>query len=76
MDLSLQPWSSIDGQIEVVQEGGFYKYLYGNFSNRAEAERKRLEYQRAGFPSAFTVYYREGKRIKQEEALKALKKNP
>lgn len=75
MDLSLQPWSSIDGQIEVVQEGGFYKYLYGNFSNRAEAERKRLEYQRAGFPSAFTVYYREGKRIKQEEALKALKKN-
>lgn len=68
MDISQEPWTSVNGQIEVIQEGGFYKYLLGNFKSTGEAERNRLNYHKLGFSGAFTVYYKDGKRISQQEA--------
>lgn len=67
-DLTIEPWSNVNGAVEEVQEGGFYKYLIGNFSSAADAEIKRLDYHRLGFTGAFTVYYHNGKRINQSEA--------
>lgn len=68
LELNVEPWSNVNGAIEVVQEGGFYKYLIGNYHSAAEAEKQRLDYHRLGFTGAFTVYYLKGKRIKQSEA--------
>lgn len=68
LDISLEPWISVNGQIEVIQEAGFYKYLLGNFKNTAEAEKNRLNYHKLGFSGAFTVFYKDGKRISQQEA--------
>jgi N-acetylmuramoyl-L-alanine amidase len=68
LDISQEPWTSVNGQIEVIQEAGFYKYLLGNFKTTGEAERNRLNYHKLGFSGAFTVYYKDGKRISQAEA--------
>jgi len=75
LDITEEPWTSVNGQIEVIQESGFYKYLLGNFKTTAEAEQNRLNYHKLGFSGAFTVFYKDGKRISQNEARTFIEKN-
>jgi len=55
VDLSVMPWLSIDDEIEVIQEGGYYKYYSGNYKSKGIAERERLNVQKLGFSNAQVI---------------------
>lgn len=48
-------------------EDGLYKYLSGTFINKEIAKEHRLAMIEAGYEGAFMVYFKEGKRLNQEE---------
>jgi outer membrane protein OmpA-like peptidoglycan-associated protein len=48
-------------------EDGLYKYLSGTFINKEIAKEHRLAMIDAGYEGAFMVYFKEGKRLNQEE---------
>ncbi len=51
-----------------IKAGSFNKYALGNFASLAEAKKFRREIVRLGFRGAFIASYRNGERIKIEEA--------
>lgn len=58
-------FKSYRGKVNCYQGGGVlkYKYCYGDFATRAEAQRKLSEVRRT-FKDAFVVYYSNGKIVK------------
>ncbi len=59
-----------DAPLEVAfykDEDGLYKYLSGTFTNKEIAKEHRLRMIEEGFEDAFMVYFKEGKRLTQEE---------
>lgn len=65
-------WLNLNYQIEVVEESDYYKYQIRNFFGFQQASYARKEIQRQGFPDAFIVPYKNGERIRLEEAKKEL----
>ncbi len=51
------------GKISIKTENGMYKVLYGSFSSKEEAFKKREELNSKGFAS-FVVAYQDGNRVK------------
>lgn len=51
------------GKVKINQENGMYKVLYGNYSSKEEALKKREEAIAKGF-DAFVVGYQDGVRVK------------
>ncbi len=58
-------FKSYRGKVECYVGGGAlkYKYCYGTFATRAEAQRKLVEVRRS-FKDAFVVHYKDGKIVK------------
>lgn len=59
-----------DAPLEVAfykDEDGLYKYLTGAFTNKEIAKEHRLRMIEEGYEDAFMVYFKEGKRLTQEE---------
>lgn len=55
-------------QFQEVKKGEFYKYALGAFSNLEEAQQFRKELVKLGFNDAFIGSYKNGKRVRIEEA--------
>ena len=56
--------------ISVSSEGSLYKYMYGETTNYEEAKRLLSDAKSKGFPSAFLIAFRNGKKVSVKEALK------
>jgi len=52
------------GKVKIAEENGMYKVLYGNFSSKEEAFKKRDEVVSKGFADGFVVSYQDGVRVK------------
>lgn len=72
VDTSNNKWRDTGYLIEVVQEDNLYKYQARNFSNLQQAFEARLLLQARGFPDAFIVAYKNGKRISMDQAKREL----
>ncbi len=72
VDTSNSRWRNTGYLIEVVQEDNLYKYQARNFSNLQQAFEARLLLQARGFPDAFIVAYKDGKRISMDQAKREL----
>ncbi len=71
IDTSQKLWRQIQ-DLEILQEGGMYKYLCaGNHDYSVTLEKQRF-FRKNGFDSAFVVAYVDQKRVKIEEALNLL----
>ncbi len=55
--------------VEETQRDGFYVYSSGNFKTYEDAMKHQTKIRQSGFPEAFVVAYREGKRVSLKEAL-------
>ena len=56
--------------ISMSSDNNFYKYMYGETSNYEEAKKLLQEAKSKGYPSAFLIALKNGKRIDVKEALK------
>jgi len=56
--------------ISFFREGIYYKYTFGETSKYEEAKRLLAEVKSKGFPSAFLIAFKNGKKISVQEALK------
>lgn len=72
IETSLSRWKEIEYMIEITKEDGSYKYQATPFKNYDEADRAKTKLQLTGFPDAFVVAYKSGKRIPLADALRAL----
>ncbi len=72
IDTGVAPWNQNKYLVEVLHEGNQYKYQARNFSNFQQALKAKNDLRRNGFPDAFIVAYRNGKRIPINEAKKLL----
>lgn len=68
MDTNQPRWRNTGFLIEVLQEDNLYKYQVREFGNYQQAFEGKLILQSAGFPDAFIVAYKNGKRISLEQA--------
>ena len=66
------PWNQHRYMIEIIQEGGVYKYQATNFGNYQRALKAKNNLRLNGFPDAFIVAYQDGKRIPINKAKKIL----
>lgn len=57
------------GNVYHYQQNGLYKYTWGRTRLPQEAQRLKRELYRNGFNDAFVVYFYNGKRITQKEAM-------
>lgn len=57
-------------KISYLQEGTFYKYMYGETNDIVEAKFQLLEAKNKGYDSAFIVSFKNGTKISLNEALK------
>lgn len=53
----------VDDVIQVQTDDGLYKYLTGSYKTFDEAAKRRVDVLVNGFPDAFVVAYKDGKRI-------------
>jgi hypothetical protein len=64
--------SELLGNIQSIaaeaSENGFTRYLLGNYSNYSEAKNEESKIRNKGFPEAYVVAYKNGKRISLAEA--------
>ncbi|MCB9049841.1 MAG: N-acetylmuramoyl-L-alanine amidase [Lewinellaceae bacterium] len=72
VDTNTSKWRDTGYLIEVVQEDNLFKYQARNFYNFQQAFEARLLLQSRGFPDAFIVAYKGGKRISVEQAKQEL----
>ena len=63
LDVSAGKWKNLDFTVEVVQEGGMYKYQIRNFTSRNAADAVRRKVRSAGFADAFMVAYLGDKKV-------------
>ncbi|NUQ24460.1 MAG: N-acetylmuramoyl-L-alanine amidase [Saprospiraceae bacterium] len=68
MDTGQPRWRNTGFLIEVVQEDNMYKYQVREFNTYQQAFEGKLILQSAGFPDAFIVAYKNGRRISLEQA--------
>lgn len=66
-----QNFSGLNG-VEMYQEGKLYKYTYGSFSNRNDADKALKEAKLAGFKDAYLVAFLGDKKISVQEAERLL----
>lgn len=64
LDTTAKKWSQTEYLVEVVEEGGLYKYQVRNFATLEEASKARLKLRAIGFNDAFVAIYQDGKRVK------------
>jgi len=57
--------------VERQKEGEFYKYYYGKSSDYIDIQSLNQEAKKQGFPEAFIVAFKNGKKISTETALKS-----
>ena len=74
LNTQLMKWKSIAYPIEIVREKDVYKYQARNFKSINEAAQAKDEWRLQGFPEAFVVAYKDGKRIPIEDAVKLVEK--
>jgi N-acetylmuramoyl-L-alanine amidase len=72
LDTRDDKWRNTGYLIELVREDNLYKYQARNFSSLEQAFEARLLLQSRGFPDAFIVAYKDGRRISVEQAKKEL----
>lgn len=72
LDTSHPKWDNTGYLIEVVREGEFFKYQAKNFTSIYHATQAKGSLENRGFPGAFIVAYRNGKRISLDEVRQAL----
>ncbi|MCO6488494.1 MAG: N-acetylmuramoyl-L-alanine amidase [Phaeodactylibacter sp.] len=72
VDTSHSKWRNTGYLIEVVNEDNLFKYQARNFSTLQQAFEARLLLQARGFPDAFIVAYKDGRRISVEQAKREL----
>ena len=70
-DLNQPLWKDIGYKVEEVREDGKYKYQVRNIATYTQAQEIKDRAQASGFPGAFVVAYRDGRRISMEEALRS-----
>jgi N-acetylmuramoyl-L-alanine amidase len=63
LDVSAGKWKKLDFTVEVIQEGGMYKYQIRNFTSRPAADAVRRQVRSAGFSDAFLVAYLGHKKV-------------
>src|SRR5699024_6325009 len=56
--------------VERQKEGEFYKYYYGKSNDYIDIQTLNQEAKKQGFPEAFIVAFKNGKKISTETALK------
>ncbi len=69
-DFNTPLWKNFPFNVDEVQEDGKFKYQIRNMASYDHAHQTRLKVLRQGFPGAFIVAYKNGKRISVEEALR------
>ena len=65
-------WQNLGYLVEVLQEDNLYKYQARNFATLERASVARSELRERGFPDAFIVAYKNGRRIDMEQARQEL----
>ncbi len=65
-------WQNLGYLVEVVQEEDMFKYQARNFASLEEASIARSELRERGFPDAFIVAYKNGRRINMDQARREL----
>jgi len=70
-DFSSPVWKNVPYNVDEVREDGRYKYQIRNIANYEQAHQTRMKVLRQGFPGAFIVAYKNGKRISMEDALRS-----
>ena len=63
LDVSSGKWKKLDFTVEVIREGGMYKYQIRNFTSRPAADAVRRQVRSAGFSDAFMVAYLGDKKV-------------
>ena len=53
--------------ISAIQEGGLFKYMFGEFSTLEEARNGQLEAKKHGYDTTFIVAFKEGRKIKIQD---------
>jgi len=72
LDTGSGSWNHLPQAVEVLHEQGLYKYQMLPFSTFEEAREACQQARRQGFPDAFVVAYRNGRRIPTEQALREI----
>ncbi|MDX1939508.1 MAG: N-acetylmuramoyl-L-alanine amidase [Saprospiraceae bacterium] len=72
VDANQSKWQVLRYQVEVVQEDNFYKYQARGFYDLESALQAKTYLKSKGFPDAFVVAYKNGKKIALEDAKKEL----
>ncbi len=70
-DTGQGPWKNLGYKVDEVQEDGKFKYQIRNLSTYEQAHEIRQKAISGGFPGAFIVAYKDGRRIPIEEALRS-----
>jgi N-acetylmuramoyl-L-alanine amidase len=76
LDTNNQKWKSIGYLVEIVMEDDLYKYQARNFASFRQAYDAKVWLQTRGFPDAFVVAYKNGKKISLERAKQELSIRP
>lgn len=61
-------WKNTGYMIEVIEEDNKYKYQVRSVASYQQAFAAKLDLQQSGYPDAFIVAYKQGKRISLEQA--------
>jgi len=68
LNLNKGKWKDTLYLIEVVKEGGLFKYQARSFNSLEEAQQAKQILRQRGFTDAFVVAYQQGRRIKMSKA--------
>ena len=74
LNTDLRKWAKIS-DFNFSKTDQWYRYYAGNYPDYQKALEVRKRYKDNGFPSAFIVAFKDGQKIKLEEAM-SLQENP